>query len=360
MAKRVLLSATDPGGAANLAPLVAPLIAARADVFVLTSPNLASRFDLEAANIMTGVLPEETSAVFERIAPSSVIVGTTRYDSPDRRLPQIAASSNIRSVAVLDERYLYRARFENGAGHVDVWPDAITLLDEASVGEAIAEGLPAERLHVTGSPALAELVSTIESLHSAPPPRPAFLGDEPLITFISETLTADYGTSADPAGPIGAFVGYTEESVLGQLVDLARQLNVSLTLIDKRHPADEREIGTERIIDRVRLIPVRDQPLWTLLWHSRAVIGMRSMALLEAAIMGVPALSFQPGLIGPERCTAVRIGMIPQTTSAAEAREWLAGVLQAAMTRRERPQTKGFAPSDAAQRIVELALDEGR
>ena len=89
-----------------------------------------------------------------------------------------------------------------------------------------------------------------------------------------------------------------------------------------------------------------------MLWHSDAVVGMRSMALLEAALMGVPALSFQPGLIGEERCTAVRLGLIPQTTRADEAKRWLVETLRSRAPRI--PTT--YTYSDAAERIANLAL----
>ena len=350
MTLRVLLCGTDPGGAANLGPLVPALKAGGAMVSVITAPNLAGRFRGDGIEMNADVTPDSTAALVDRYQPDAVIVGTTRYDSPDRRLLRIAADRGIRSVAVLDERYLYRARFD------DDWPDVITLIDEASREEAIAEGLPPERLHVTGSPALAELVATIDELEKAPPPKPGSLGDEAVITFVSETLSADYGRSPEAPGPMGDFVGYTEETVLRELVEVAGSLGRALVVIDKRHPADEGALQPGAQVGKVRVATVRDEPLWPLLWHSQAVVGMRSMALLEAAVMGVPTLSFQPGLIGGERCTAVRLGLVPQTTSPSDAAQWLATVLDSTASARHRPSSETFAPRDAAHRVVALAL----
>ena len=48
----------------------------------------------------------------------------------------------------------------------------------------------------------------------------------------------------------------------------------------------------------------------SLMWHSTLVIGMRSMALLQSALMGTPTASYQPNLIHKERCTAARLNLI--------------------------------------------------
>jgi hypothetical protein len=357
---RVLLCATDAGGAANLAPLVPPLREFGAEVFVITSRKLAPRFDLSRTRLMMDINPDQTAAVAENIEPAAVILGTTRYDSPDRRLPAIAVSRGVRSVAVLDECYLYRARFENASGRVEAWPDAITVWDTASRDEAVADGIPAERLWVTGSPALADLVRAIRTTDGHSPQRPSFLAaktDRRVVTFLSETLLADYGSSPDHDGPLGPFIGYTEHSVLRTIVELLAALNLPIDLVEKRHPADDVPLPPARSVGQLHVQTVRDEPLWPLLWHSDVVVGMRSMALLEAALVGVPAMSFQPSLLGRERCTAVRFGLVPRASTTQELNQWLTDAIDHSPGEHRPPAAANtFAPPDAAQRIAALAL----
>ena len=54
------------------------------------------------------------------------------------------------------------------------------------------------------------------------------------------------------------------------------------------------------------------------------MIGMRSIALLEAFLIGLPSISYQPGLIGINRCTAVKKGLIECVVSQDGLHRWLA------------------------------------
>jgi hypothetical protein len=94
------------------------------------------------------------------------------------------------------------------------------------------------------------------------------------------------------------------------------------------------------------------------LWHSAAVIGMRSMALLEAALLGVPAVSYQPGLLGPNLCTAARLGAVPLLSDEASLASWCSNHLHARRTVLHAQCAQyTFAPADSAERVLALALD---
>jgi hypothetical protein len=350
-----MLCATDAGGVANLVPLVAPLRARGRRVVALSSAAHTKAFDASDARL-TDVTPGDVDAVVTRYAPAAAICGTTRYASPDRSLIAVARARGIRVTAVIDERYGYRQRFEVKAGEVETWPDAITVLDAASVAEAVSEGVPAGTLNVTGSPALARTAGLARAFAADPPPRPLWLPEgPPIVVFVSETVAADYGTGPNSPGAMGAFVGYTEVTVLAALREALARLRVTCTVVEKLHPAapDPAEAASGGVLQ------VRDVLLWPLMWHAHAVVGMRSMALLEARLLGVPALSYQPGLLGPERCTAVRVGLASATASANDAAEW-ARTMVTRTVRLHRPPLEAFefAPPDAADRVVRVALDE--
>ena len=55
------------------------------------------------------------------------------------------------------------------------------------------------------------------------------------------------------------------------------------------------------------------------------MIGMRSMGLMETAILGKPTVSYQPNLLQENRCTAVRKNLIRCCENARTLQEWLDG-----------------------------------
>lgn len=197
-----------------------------------------------------------------------------------------------------------------------------------------------------------------------PPDVPDVIKDSqglPIVTFLSETRAADHGTAPDYPGPLGSFIGYTEISVLESTLDVLGRLGRTVVLVEKLHPAAESRIPPKFLPENVNFRSLRDCELAALLWHSDLVIGMRSMALLEAHILGCEAVSFQPGLIGPQLCTAVRLGLIPGFESWLDLESWCKKRLAFIDKPRERNVRQyPFAPSDAAERVIRLALENGR
>ena len=353
----VLLCATDAGGAANLAPLIPAIRRAGGAPRVVTRRDLRRLFDTLDDSALVDA-PEtapdaSAAAILAREAPRAVIAGTTRYDSIDRRLVSHAAAAGIRSTVVLDERYAYASRFAVDGGFC--WPDAVTVLDDASIDEAAADGVPRRLCHATGSPALAEIADRVRQLESAPAERPASLAalpDRPTVVFISETIVDDYGRD-ETGGPLGPFAGFTEDTVLEQLIESLEGIG-PIVLVNKRHPSAGNGIAPRGTAD-IAVVTVTDEALWPLLRAAHAVVGMRSIGLLEAALLGVPAVSFQPGGLGEERCTAVRLGLVPRLESQASLAAWC-GVRMRAPRIHLVPPDLPAARTGAAERVVEVAL----
>ena len=352
----------------NLAPL-APAGAARGlRPIVWTSRDSAGLWGGPAFSgeirLVEPVRFQDLAGLLAELRPVACICGTTRFVSPDRLLVQAARAAGVRSVVVLDEWFNYRHRFEDPAtGELVYLPDAVAVQDRQAREEAAAEGVPAHICHITGSPALAELTRRARLLAAAPPKPPEILGDgaqRPVMTFLSETHAADYGTGPDSPGRLGPFIGYTEITVRQAILEALRRLGERVILVEKLHPAapDKRDTGLD-IPANVDFRSTRKTDLWTLLWHSTAVIGMRSMALLEAGILGCEALSFQPGLIGPEQCTAVRLGLIPKMDQPGEMESWLAARLGPQAGRQRIIHVPDFAEDGAADRVINLALNQG-
>jgi hypothetical protein len=356
---RVLLCGTDAGGAANLAALQPALARRGAAVQVITRDRLRYLFGEFPPAHVAGV-PADLTVFVRDHRVDAIICGTTCFESADRELVRIGAAEGVRTTVVLDERYNYRVRFL--LDEQPIWPDVITLLDEESLEEAGREGLPIERCVVTGSPALAKLVARMarELPLEGPIARPAALAgcpDWPVLVFISETLAADFGTAAGQRGPLGPFAGYTEDTVRDSLLAALRPARPAI-FVEKLHPAADAPGTGRRLLPEGPLLHVvaKDEPLWPFLGVAHAAIGMRSIGLLEAALLGVPALSFQPAASGAEQCTAVRLGAVPRTSDAGEAAAWCLRQL-AGERNRMPPAAFPFAAESAGERVVAAALD---
>lgn len=359
----VLLCATDAGGANNLASLNPAIERQRLSAVLVTSARHLSLFEPLRRYRRSVVDPSEDDlgALIDTMQPDAVVCGTTCYESADRQVVRFARARSIPSLAVVDERYAYRARFANAEGDLVDLPDAIALFDADAVAEAAAEGLPTDRCHATGSPALSRLSSLADEFMETPPERPQYLQTAPawpVVTFLSETFERDYGVAADRPGPLGPFVGYTETSVCCGVLETLRSTGSPVVFVEKLHPASDEggDFASARSADNLHHMRVKRERLWDLLWHSDLVIGMRSIALLEADLLGIPAASFQPDLIGGDRCTAVRLGLIPRFSTETELAAWCRDHLHAPRARRRSSVRHPFAAADAADRVLAIAL----
>jgi hypothetical protein len=344
----VLLCATEAGGSRNLAPVAARAHAQGLDAVVFTRSHCAYLWE-PVPPLVLDASDADVAREFDRRRPDVVICGTTAYRDLEVTVIAEAHRRGIPSLAIVDERYGYTARFSLG-GRLQ-FPTAIGLMDARAVEEAIAEGVPAGICHATGSPGLAAIAATRDRFAAHPPACPV-PSTRPIVTFVSETVAACYGTSAATPGPLGPFLGYTEDSVRADLLAAFGEMGADVVLVEKVHPAAE---SIPAVVEGgpVPHLVVRSADLPALLWHSRLVIGMRSMAVLEAALLGAPALSYQPGLRVPQRCTAVLLGAAPCVTTKGELIAWCRATLAAPPG--ARLPVPSSARADAAGRVFDLA-----
>ncbi len=360
----VLLCATDAGGVRNLIPLL-PGIARRGweGIFVTRSSllSLVPSDVLVQRLLLAEDVEGKIEQAFASIGPSAVICGTTCHESADRKFLRYARQAGVRSVAVMDEWYNYFYRFSaSGQQDPSCLPSVIALPDDLAVREAVAEGLPSSLCHATGSPSLASIWNKGKLWKEVPPKIPAVLagaGSHPVITFVSETHALDYGSRPGESGMMGTYIGYTETMVRDLILGTLSSLPHDIVFVEKPHPSVQGVALPDHVPANVDYRLARDAPTLELCAHSDAVVGMRSIALLEARLLGCSAISFQPGLIGAEHCTAVRLGLVPGLRTCDELYSWFRG----AMNKSEMQaflEPPLFAHADAADRVIQLALGD--
>lgn len=356
----ILFCASEAGGARELIPVVLQARKQGMPLQVFASPVTAPLFASEA--IPTDVTEISSVADADRLLqtlrPVAVILGTTGVISGERYLTAAARGMGIRSIAVLDEWYNYALRFRDEQGEIGTYlPDVICVQDALSQELAESEGIPRLRTRITGSPALAELHKKAEALRKDPLAMPAVLNrnaDRPSVLFLSEKLKAAYGEQAGTKGTHGSFLGFHEDIARADLAHVLTTIGTPVRVVEKLHPAENIKqppaCGTNV---EWHVLP-GTEALLPLLWHSTRIVGMCSKTLLEAAILGRHPISYQPGTSHPEKCTAVRLGIIPVCVNAAE----LKHALEHTNKNDRMPANLPFADPAAAAHVLACARND--
>ena len=360
----VLLCATDAGGARNLAPLLKVIKKRGYQSYLVTSKNMTGLFDLQYANLIDAssidISANSVKKLIESVEPTAIICGTTRYMSIDRLLISEGKKKDIRTVVVLDEWFNHRLRFENEKGELVFLPDAIACMDENAKKGAVEEGIPEELCFITGSPSLTDLTNRAEAFIKKPGPLPDFLKTKkstPIFTFMSQPFTADYGSKKGEHGALGSFLGYTEETVKKDIQNVVKKINKPCIIVEKLHPSSELDDMDYSINENIRWIRIKKTDLWSLYWHSQAVIGMRSMALLESVIFNRPTISYQPGLLAKDTCTAVVFGLAKKLSKPDELEKWLNNQFNKSVGKDKRSINRyPFTRKDSIDNVVSLAI----
>lgn len=169
-------------------------------------------------------------------------------------------------------------------------------MDEIAYEEAIADGIDKSILEITGSPGLDKLVGLKDKIRKNEADRN---GD---ILFLSDPLSDLYGDS----------LGYTEESVLEDVLEISKQLGRDVKV--KFHPKDN-----GRMRQKYAHLEVAGS-IDDILPDYRVVISMVTMGLMHAYLLGVPIVSYQPGLIGKDMCITNKLGITKRIESKEELR----------------------------------------
>ncbi len=276
--------AHDPGGA-NILAAVAPLLwrAHHQLSWCAGGPTVGLWTDLGLPVIAIsddGGLNEE----FTSRSPDLIVTGTSAVSDLERSAWVAARRNNVASLAVIDAWMNYLRRLTMTLTGQTVLPDAIAVADGPMQRGLAAEGINPDRVYEVGQPHLEALVNRLG------PQRASRLHNErPLLVFFSEGILEQ--------ASFGCLPGYNQFAVMSQLLRMLRP-PFDLELAVMPHPLEGFELWNSFLAsvnppDRVMLsLGGRDRD--HALCAANGVIGMTSMVLVEATLLGVPVLSLQP------------------------------------------------------------------
>ena len=323
---KVLLCATEAGGARNLVPILKKY-SNQINYQLITSGGGRPVFEQsetppDIVELISNV--SDASRILDRYNPDVILCGRSiKTNSAERLFTVCSRSRGIPTVAIIDDWYDYRQNFCDEKNNLIHLPDIVCCPDDQAKREAIADGLPGDALRVTGSPALTALYNRLDQYSKRPPPCPDVIRKcsmRPIVLFLSEEIAA---VKRHIPHDKDHYLGYDQHSVREDLAEILSQQFDRCSVLEKIHPETQAESYAR--IEKVNIDwwTLDDGDLYSLCWWSDLVIGMRSMGLMETAILGKPTVSYQPNLLKENRCTAVRKNLIRCCQSPSALQEWL-------------------------------------
>jgi len=218
-------------------------------------------------------------AILDKVETSAILCSAGGH-ALEHAVIDGARARAIPTVQFIDTWYNYRRRLEKN-GQLNL-PGKIAVIDDVAVQEAVAEGLPEERLTCLGHPGLARI-----------PLLPPTADRKTL--FIGAPARRDYGHS----------LGYTEATswALAKQVQKKRPDLIS-DLAYAPHPEEAGPPDAET--------PCRRYDFGVLESDYGQVLGMFSTPLIEAFLAGRRAVSVQPDALGTDMWSASRQDLAPR------------------------------------------------
>ncbi len=350
MAGPLAIAMRQAGTANAFVPLIRHLAGRRGDGAVDLYAYPPARPILERAGL--AATPVDAFAPPAR-TPSLLLTGTSLSPEDDGRWWGWAAANGVPSIGFVDQWVNYWQRFTVRA-RFDTLPDRVAVVDAVARDALAALGCPAGRLVVAGSPAFDRLSAIDAKAARALRAALAPADDQRLLLFVCEPPTPPL----DAAG-FRALHGFAEPDVLdllGRLLPaVAARRGLRLHVAVKPHPIQIAAAAPPRLPagdDRVAW-RIADDDAPTLAAAADLVVGMRSMLLMEAALLGRPVVSLQPGRTADSDLTDGREGIAVATDAAAAAAR-----LDDALARRGPPPTVPEPGGHSARFCEALAIEE--
>ncbi len=317
---KVLSICHDAGGARAVFPVTNELSRQGITVQAVVAGPAESIWRKEcpavpAITVEDHLLLNEAESILLQGGVDVLLSASGLYNEVEHTFRQAARKAGVRSLAVLDSWLNYGERFERIANGrcVRCWPDRVCTLDRSSRDGLLKVGFSPEQVIITGPPHLEAIVRSSRLAHQHRTTYRAeqgFKAEDFLVVFFSDPFFRKpdgrpFEGVGGLMGPDGkSLLGYTSvdilEAVLAELEVACREAQRPGRFVVKPHPL-EQEDALRPVIDRhqgqyfTASLRTEENPVYWIV-AADAVMGMMSIALLEAALAGRPAISVEIGL----------------------------------------------------------------
>lgn len=302
---KIVAVCQDPGGLNAIYPVIERLRDSGSQVLLCASSYSADILRDKGIEFLP--IPANNfslaAEILDREKFDLLLTGTSFGFSAEDVFVEEARKRRIKSVAIFDSWVNFSVRFIDPSDkkHLRFLPDYICVSDDLVRKGMEREGIPLQRIVVTGNPYFDTLLKESEGFD--PFYRDRFLANYGLsrrakiITFFSQGLNRTFGNDSLPKG----FLGYTQFDALQLLLSALKNKSAckdELILLIRPHPKEEsaayKEFESQE--DGLRVMVSSKENPRDILFISEIIAGMFSILLIEAYILGKKILSIQPSV----------------------------------------------------------------
>ena len=326
----VRFAARDPGAANVLASFIRSWQPAHIDWDCWAMPQAAKVFEREsiAHREVEDISFAFLSSEWQRDPARILITGTSHYAPFEPRLWSLAKQHDCPSLAILDYWTNLARRFYEGR------PDAIGAIDSPQREELLRLDFRSTDILLTGHPWLASVAAE----NHCDSKRRATKSDATRVLFVSEPIAQDVAAGAnEPYGfdEVDAlevlYRGALRIAHEGRKTDIAIKFHPYENPENCRHrTAKWEKHGNLKLQHLAKNSHAREWVSWADL-----VVGISSVLLLEAMLLGKPVVSLQPGLKRENTFIAGNLGFAPTLTDARRGAEFVASLIHDPQKREE-------------------------
>ena len=327
----------DPGAANCISQLPAALAEQGRSVRLLADGY--AKEHLFHLGVRSEVVPHSKDAeeILASIAPRLLVVGTARNpETLGLALVAEARSFSIKSVGIVDALINADRRFCGRSDDPLAYaPDWLLVADKWTKDVYTSLGYPAQRVAVCGHPHYDYVLSIKKRLEQdgrnvvrqrvlqgvSERRKVVIFATEgsARLTQLQSGCSAEYTLTGR-----GASTGRTEV-VLEEFLDAVQLVEPRPYLVLRLHPKDTQDDYTA-YLDEFDLISSGGSPL-ELIYVADLVVGLTTMLILEAALLGKPTLSVVPRALEKEWLPSVRAGITPCAATRKQLRAALVDLL---------------------------------
>lgn len=280
---KILFAAQDPGGFNCLMPVIKELKKKKIFFQVILaneSRNVAknNNIDFIDGNIINQAQREK---ILNQFNFNCVVVGTSDGFSLDKKVTQWAKKKKIPTVSVTDFWSVdHRTRFSS-QNKVDLnfATDVFCVIDQRMKNQMIQEGFNPKKILITGNP----FFSTFNKK----------LSDQgKFILFVCQPFTEVY----DHLDKISGQPFFNEIKIFEDYLLCLKNNKINLPIIIALHPRCKRKDKFNFLLKNNKSIRIAKKETSKLIKDAKLVLGINSIMLFEAAMLGKRVVSFQPGI----------------------------------------------------------------
>ena len=295
MKRKILFIGSDPGGCASILPLFSIF---NANNYSCYASNLGSMLNVAnniGANIEFLNFKNDLNKYLNWIAENdidAVLFSTSLFDTLPLKVAEYAQINNILTISVLDNWSNFKNRFLLGDDKFFLKPDILCVMDDFAFKNSILCGFDSNKVFISGHPSFHTLIKDYSNSSSE---LSSLRKNTKNILFITEPVHQDQGDNSD----IATYRGYTEFDVMSDLFDCLNlffsKYIIELNIIP--HPRQDinylsKFVKNQKINFKLDFFPKFKGR--SAVFESQYIIGMSSILLYEAWLLGKPVLSYQP------------------------------------------------------------------